>query len=579
MTDKPKTIQEALAEVQSKINEAQKAKSTTDWSDEASYKGSAPEPEAPEAPKAAPKPTTPKSTAAPKAAAPTTPVAKGPSRLKVGVRGGLAGLALGYAASRPEVQDAAVKAAGWAKEKAGQAGDWLKDKAQKFDDNLDTLNKKPEAPATPASSTPTSAPADKTPTKLPDIDVKAAPKSTAKPMSFSQAFKTAREKATTAGHPSTGQFEYQGKKFQTNVAGEKYVPAAQQTSVEPKVDNVPLPPKRPTDLTPKTETESGKKKKMSEENNPLISAFLKLQDQAPANMFEAAKKAKKDYDKDGKVESPKDEVWGSRFRAAKAAGKMEEGVKADPNDPSYQGGGDVTSTPEKKTSMPKPTAPKTDSSVQGSGDVTMNGKPTRVKEEVTFSQAEIDHINSFFLEASVAPNRPEVATGADSTSDKMSQNDVTGTSTEDGKKKLKEETVQEADKKSQGYQNWPGEKKKKFFSGPKDADGKTETQKWAEKRASEKAAKSVKEETLQEGRPRKNPTPETTERDPRKHIQVEAGRAAAGNVVDFTHNDGSKSKITPAMGRKITSHLQSLKPADRQTAVNKMHDSAEGLKV
>ena len=87
------------------------------------------------------------------------------------------------------------------------------------------------------------------------------------------------------------------------------------------------------------------------------------------------------------------------------------------------------------------------------------------------------------------------------------------------------------------------------------------------------------EVAIQEGRPRKNPTPETTERDPRKHIQVEAGRAAAGNVVDFHHNDGSKSKITPAMGRKITSHLQSLKPADRQAAVNKMHDSAEGLKV
>jgi hypothetical protein len=82
-----------------------------------------------------------------------------------------------------------------------------------------------------------------------------------------------------------------------------------------------------------------------------------------------------------------------------------------------------------------------------------------------------------------------------------------------------------------------------------------------------------------EGRPKKNPVPETTERDPRKHIQVEAGRAAAGSVVDFTHNDGSKSKITPAMGRRITSHLQGLKPADRQAAVNKMHDSAEGLKV
>jgi hypothetical protein len=89
----------------------------------------------------------------------------------------------------------------------------------------------------------------------------------------------------------------------------------------------------------------------------------------------------------------------------------------------------------------------------------------------------------------------------------------------------------------------------------------------------------IQEETLEEGRPKKNPTPETTERDPRKHIQVEAGRAAAGNVVDFHHNDGTTSKITPGMGRRITSHLNGLKPADRQAAVNKMHDSAEGLKV
>lgn len=36
--------------------------------------------------------------------------------------------------------------------------------------------------------------------------------------------------------------------------------------------------------------------------------------------------AKKDYDKDGKVESPKDEVWGSRLRAAKMAGKLKEGT-------------------------------------------------------------------------------------------------------------------------------------------------------------------------------------------------------------------------------------------------------------
>ena len=46
--------------------------------------------------------------------------------------------------------------------------------------------------------------------------------------------------------------------------------------------------------------------------------------------------AKKDYDKDGKIESPKDEVWGSRFRAAKAAGKMEEGSAVSGEDPGME---------------------------------------------------------------------------------------------------------------------------------------------------------------------------------------------------------------------------------------------------
>lgn len=58
----------------------------------------------------------------------------------------------------------------------------------------------------------------------------------------------------------------------------------------------------------------------------LIDAFLKLQATEHSNIFEAAKKAKKDWDGDGKIESEKDEVWGSRFKAAKKAGKMEEEV-------------------------------------------------------------------------------------------------------------------------------------------------------------------------------------------------------------------------------------------------------------
>jgi hypothetical protein len=773
MSDNPKTIQEALAEVQRNMNEAYSPPFEKDPSggfrkkpklDTSKPGGKIPDVKlAPEAPTTPPKST-------PKPAAPKEPFftpGKGVKSIAKNIIAPVAiGGALGAAASQgvkqlatgtqagrefgknlgkiPSIKSAAQAMVRGREKVADTLGD-VPVVGQSLKAGYQSLYKDSKfntTAATPADTTPKTTPADKTPTKLPDIDVKAAPKPSSKPMSFSQAFKSAREKATTAGSPSTGQFEFKGKKYQTNVAGEKYVPAAQQTSVEPKVETVPLPPKRPTDLTPKTETESGKKKKMSEDTNPLISAFLDLQSKNPSNMFEAAKKAKKDYDKDGKVESPKDEVWGSRFRAAKAAGKMEEGM-IDPKDPSVQGSGDVTSTPAKKTSMPKPTAPKTDSSVQGSGDVTMNGKPARVKEEVeevTFSQAEIDHINSFFLEASVAPNRPEVATGADSTSDKMSQNDVTGTAESGGKKIRKEETqIDEVSKElaaryrkkahasytyaagkreDDRFHEKGGKDMKDVFGKPKFKD-RPESEKakdektigkrlkgltMAHKRLKEEqidevskellkrytnkvakgglnkayekdtkiadpakrhslpnynkrleygfkaTAKIAKEETqidehksmdgdslkvgdsvgfkdgheqygkihsisdqghakvkvwdseagehyhvtkhvsrlwkeaneevaIQEGRPRKNPTPETTERDPRKHIQVEAGRAAAGNVVDFHHNDGSKSKITPAMGRKITSHLQSLKPADRQAAVNKMHDSAEGLKV
>ena len=62
---------------------------------------------------------------------------------------------------------------------------------------------------------------------------------------------------------------------------------------------------------------SSKKRKMSE--SVLINAFLKLQES----------KAKKDWDKDGKIESGKDEYLGSKIAAAKKAGKMEEELKGD----------------------------------------------------------------------------------------------------------------------------------------------------------------------------------------------------------------------------------------------------------
>jgi len=52
-----------------------------------------------------------------------------------------------------------------------------------------------------------------------------------------------------------------------------------------------------------------------------------------------AKKAKKDYDGDGKIESPKDEVWGSRAKAAAKAGKpFKEEMKVGSTKKSSTGG-------------------------------------------------------------------------------------------------------------------------------------------------------------------------------------------------------------------------------------------------
>jgi hypothetical protein len=98
-----------------------------------------------------------------------------------------------------------------------------------------------------------------------------------------------------------------------------------------------------------------------------------------------------------------------------------------------------------------------------------------------------------------------------------------------------------------------------------------------------KKAQKQNEEYVDEarGRPKKDDeNPNTGNgRDPRKHIQVAAGEAMGRGSVEFTHNNGQKSTITAQHGKKIVAHLASLKPADRQATVNKMHDSPEGLKV
>lgn len=412
----------------------------------------------------------------------------------------------------------------------------------------------------------------------------------AKPISFSQAFKTAREKAGGAG----GKFTFNDKEYQTNVKGEKYQPASKLKSVDTTSSvDAPVPPKRPEDLpktsapetpastTPKTDdtskvttpkTESGGKKKMSEENNKLIDMFLRLQEKntLTPNIFEAAKKAKKDYDGDGKVESPKDEVWGSRFRAAKAAGKMEEGA------------GDETA--KKETSMSvtmdnKPSTPaQTTAATSGPSASDKKALDTKIKsiakEEVEFSQAEIDHINSFF--EAVAPSRAEPTKGVNPT---VRNTDLTDETLEELTGKGKLPGILRSIENKQAKLKRIADRAEYLHA----ASNKNDSHKGpdSEKKFYMRQAKELRKEEveLEEGRPRKNPTPETTERDARQHIQVQAGRAAGGTVVDFKHDDGKISKLTPGMGRRITAHLNGLKPAERQEAVKRMHASPEGLKV
>jgi peptidoglycan hydrolase-like protein with peptidoglycan-binding domain len=61
-----------------------------------------------------------------------------------------------------------------------------------------------------------------------------------------------------------------------------------------------------------------------EHTSPLIEAFKKLHSSNIPNLFEAAKKAKKDWDGDGEVESGTDEWKGSRDKAIKKAMRNEE---------------------------------------------------------------------------------------------------------------------------------------------------------------------------------------------------------------------------------------------------------------
>ena len=276
------------------------------------------------------------------------------------------------------------------------------------------------------------------------------------------------------------------------------------------------------------------KKLMSmEQSNPLIAAFLKLQEKETSNIFVEAKKlAKKDHDGDGNIESEKDEVWGSRFRAAKAAGKLKEEEQVDEDLATAMTLGGLAGTAaapfvakgvnkamdylEKKRMKKYSDERKAKKSVKKE-EVESSKMPKDWGEEVSFSESELAYFASIDEVGSVTPMAPtdakEVSVKSDKSGKDVPQRDLTDAVVEEGRKK------------------------------------KVDTD-----------------------------TVGTGERDARQHIQVIAGQAAGGREVDFKHNNGKSTKIGPDMGRKITAHLNGLKPAERQAKVKAMHDSPEGMK-
>ena len=162
----------------------------------------------------------------------------------------------------------------------------------------------------------------------------------------------------------------------------------------------------PEDKAPKPrlndyESESGpnkkeKDKKMSE--STLINAFLKLQETEHSNIFEAAKKAKKDWDGDGKVESGKAEYLGSKIAAAKKAGKMKEEIEQVEEERMSKGRKDAlarktsfTADPPRRLEKPEPNETKSEKIKAYRADRDKHGE---MEEEVQFSEEELAHFEA-----------------------------------------------------------------------------------------------------------------------------------------------------------------------------------------
>jgi hypothetical protein len=145
---------------------------------------------------------------------------------------------------------------------------------------------------------------------------KPAPAPKTEPSSFKQAFAQARKEAGSMGAKSTGQFEYKGGKYQTNIQGkgtakepeEKFVPMSQQkvTSVGKSSTPAPTPAATPAPEPAKTPAPTPAPA-------PEVKASVTAAPEpAPAKAPEPAPAKAPEQEKTYSPESPAGKAWANR---------------------------------------------------------------------------------------------------------------------------------------------------------------------------------------------------------------------------------------------------------------------------
>jgi len=353
----------------------------------------------------------------------------------------------------------------------------------------------------------------------------------------------------------------------------------------------------------KNESEKGIKEMSDEVKNPLIDAFLALQAENSGNMFEAAKHLSAKQKKIAAVAGDKDKIDAADFAALRAGKKMdnkecESGCKEEVEQvdeistdtarsfvSKAKGTGrtqGVLRARGKMTGEPYPLVDKKH------GNVTVGHASPKVltKEDVEFSADELAHFDSVVEALGQSKDATQkgsfnkagsTTTNGDPVRPTVPDRDLTDSVIEETEKKEYKKLSYDEFVKGR-IENPTPEQHKEIGQRLKKAG--VPGSGWHFRKAKE-MQKNVKEETIDEarGRPKKtdDDAPQHSGRDPKQHIQVIAGQAAAGRHIEFHHNDGSKSTITHQKGREIVAKLNGMKPAERHAAVNKMHDSSKGM--